>query len=102
MCFVTRPQSKAAYCKSAAPLNLDLGGSDDVSPLLGVGRNPFPEVSRRVCNHGRAQVYKTGIHLRIGKTFIGELVELVDDIGGRVLRRDEPEPVTRFVARKEF
>jgi hypothetical protein len=62
-------------------INADLGSPDDVGPLVPVGRDPSPEVGRGVRDHGPAHVEQTGPHLRIGKTFVDERVELVDDIG---------------------
>ena len=49
-----------------------------------------------------AQVGKPRLDLGIGEARIDLFVELVDDLGGRVLGRADAEPSARLVARHEF
>ena len=49
-----------------------------------------------------AQVGKPRLDLGIGESRVDLLVELVDDLGGRVPRRANAEPRARLVARHEL
>ena len=51
--------SSGPAAASSVQLNSDLGSADDIRPFICVGRNPLPELGRRVRNHGLAQVFET-------------------------------------------
>ena len=85
----------------AALLRLDVGRSDHL-PLLGFIGDEVAEVGGRARNHRAAQVGKPRLDLGVGERGVDFLVELVDDLGGRVLGCADANPRTRLVAGKDF
>ena len=75
-----------------ALLRLDVGRSDDLAPFLGVFGNELPEVARRHRLWNAAYVGEARPYFWIGEGRIDLFVELVDDLGRRVLRRDYAIP----------
>ena len=62
---------------------------DDLRPLLGFSRDELSKLAGRK-RHGRAaEIDDPGGDLRIGETRVHALVDGLDDIGGRPLRRAE-------------
>src|SRR5262245_37394276 len=86
----------------AGSLRLDVEGPDHVAPLLGFVSDQLSELSRRSRQHHAAEVSETGLHLRVVESRVDLLVELVDDLGRRVLGRADAEPGARLVARHEL
>src|SRR5947207_11577065 len=74
----------------------------DFAPLFDFSSYELGEVGGRGRKHRAAQVSKSRLHLRIGKGRVDFLVELVDDLGGRVSGRAHAEPRIRLVSRYEF
>src|SRR6185503_13302114 len=77
---------------------LDLGRADDLAPLFGFLGDQLAEVGGRPAERGGAQVREARLQLRIGEARIHQLVELLDDVGGRVLRRAQAVPAAGLVA----
>src|SRR5947208_16989471 len=65
----------------------DVEGPNDVQPLLGAIGNELAKVGGREREHVATQVGKPRLDLGIGKARVDLLVELVDDLGERLLRR---------------
>src|SRR5215470_12966511 len=86
----------------SASLRLDVEGPDDVAPLLRFVGNELAKVGGREREHVGAQVGKPRLDLGISKVSVDLLVELVDNLSGRVFRRTDPIPLTRLVTRHEF
>ena len=86
----------------ADQLRLDAGEPDHLAPLLGFVRDELAEVGGRARKHRAAQIGKPRLHLGIGERGVDLPVELVDDLGGRVLGRADAEPRARLVARHEI
>ena len=83
-------------------LRLDVGGPDDLAPLLGFIGDELAEVGRRDRKHGAAQFDEPRLDLGIGEARVDLPIEFLDDLGGRAPRRAETEPCARLVARQEF
>jgi hypothetical protein len=64
---------------------------DHLASLLSFVDHELPEVGGRAPNHHAAQVGKARLHLGIGESSVDLHVELVDDLGGRVLWRADAE-----------
>src|SRR5262245_35089305 len=77
---------------------LDTSKFDHLGPLLGVVGNKLPEIGGRA-RKDRALLDEACPDARIGKTRVDLPIELVDDLGGRVLGRTYAEPGARLVAR---
>src|SRR5258707_13558727 len=67
-----------------ASLRLDVRRSDHFAPLLGFVGDELSEVGRRAWKHGAAQVSEPSLDLGIGESGVELVVELVNDLGGRV------------------
>jgi hypothetical protein len=68
-----------------ASVRLDVEGPDPLGPLLGFLGDELAEVGRRTLKDRCAQVGKSCLDLGIGEGGIDFVVELVDDLGRRVL-----------------
>ena len=68
-------------------LHFDVGRPDDLAPLFSFPSNQHAEVSRRTYERGPAEVDEARVDLGIAETGIDFLVELVNDLDGRVLGR---------------
>ena len=62
----------------------------------------LPKSAGETDEHRAAQVGKPRLHFGIGEASVDLLVELVDDLGRRVLRCADAEPGARLVARHEL
>src|SRR6266581_2836423 len=83
-------------------LRFNAGCPNYLRPLFLVIYDEFPEIGRRAGKHRAAKIGKPRLHLGIGERRIDFLVELVDDLGRRVLGREEAKPSARLIARNEF
>ena len=72
---------------AVASVCLDVGRPDHLAPLLGFVGDELSEVGGRARKHRAAQIGEPRLHLGIGEAGIDLLVELLDDLGGRVLGR---------------
>src|SRR6516162_4161373 len=66
-------------------VRLDACELDHLAPLLGFVCDELAKVGGRACKHRRAEVSNARLHLGIGEARVDLLVELVNDLGGRVL-----------------
>src|SRR5262245_65889447 len=73
-------------------LRLDASELDHLAPLLGFFGDKPAEIGRRAHHHCAAQIGKPRLQLGIDKARVDLLVELVDDLGGRVLGHADAEP----------
>src|SRR5262245_21962230 len=65
---------------------LDVGRADHLAPLLGFHGDERAEVGGRACQYRATQIGKARFEFGINKASVDLRVELVDDLGGRVLR----------------
>src|SRR6516164_9772905 len=82
----------------SASLRLDAGEFDHLGPLFGFVGDQLSELSRRSWQRHAAEVSETGLHLRVVESRVDLLVELVDDLGRRDLRRADAVKGARLVA----
>src|SRR5262249_17907516 len=75
----------------AVSLRLDAGGFDHFGPLFGIFGDELAEVDGRA-RQGLAEVSETDLHLGVGESRVDLLVELVDDLGWRVLGNADAIP----------
>src|SRR5262249_35648381 len=87
---------------TAASFRLDVGPPDHLRPLFLVICDEFSELGRRAGTHHAAKIGKPRPHLGIGERRIDFVVELVDDFGRRVPRREKTKPPACLVARQEI
>src|SRR5712692_1017788 len=83
----------------AGSLRFDVGRPDHLAPLLGFLGNELPEVGGRARKRGATQIGKARLDLGIDKGRVDLLIELVDDLNGRVLRHADAPPPARLIAR---
>ena len=74
----------------AGSLRLDVGSPDHLAPFFGFFGDELAEVGGRSSTAARYQVGKPLLELGIGKAGIDFFVELVDDLGRRVLGAPRP------------
>jgi hypothetical protein len=86
----------------SASVRLDVGGPDHLAPLLCFGGNMLSELGWRTGKHDGAQVGKLLLDFWVGERGIDLSVELVDDLGRRVLGRADSLPAAGLVARHKF
>src|SRR5580700_10710081 len=72
---------------STRSLRLDVRELDHLGPFLGFVGNELAEIGRRASEWHGAQSGKPRLQCGIGEAGIDLLVELVDDVDGRALRR---------------
>ena len=72
---------------SRESVRFDAGELDHLGPLFGFVGDKLAEVRRRACEYRAAEVSDPRFHLGIGEASVDLLVELVDDLGRRVLGR---------------
>src|SRR5712692_10327717 len=75
---------------------LGTGELDHLGPLLCFVRNELAEVGRGKGKHRAAQLGEPRLQLRVDESRIDLLVELVNDLRGRVLRSADPVPRARL------
>src|SRR6516225_9697576 len=73
---------------------LDVRRSDYLAPLVDVFCDELAEVGGRAGEHHTARLGKPRFHVGVGECRVDLLVELVDDLIGRVLRRGDSEPLS--------
>src|SRR5262245_31841671 len=71
-------------------------------PLLGFVSDELAEFGERHRHRHAAQISEPRLDRGIGEAGVNCLVELVDDLGGRVLGNADAIPEARFVARQEL
>src|SRR5207244_7080188 len=87
--------------RSRGSLRLDAGRPDHLGPLLGFVRDELAEVGGGTGKNRTAQIAEPSLYLGVGEAGIGLLVELLDNLGGRVLGRAEATQEARRGARDE-
>src|SRR5262249_54515780 len=85
-----------------ASVRLDVEGPDHLAPLFGFLGDQLAEVSGRTRKHRAAEVSEMGLHLRVVESRVDLLVELLDDLGRRVLGYADAIPVAGLITRYEF
>src|SRR5262249_57537756 len=88
--------------QSCGSLRLDVGEPHHLAPLLGFLGDEFAEIGGRAHEHRTAEVGKARLQLGIDKARVDLLVELLDDLCLRGLRRADAEPEARLVARPKI
>src|SRR6516162_6282968 len=83
-------------------LGLRAGELDDLPPLLGIVSDELAEVGGRARKDRATQVGKPRFQPRRGEACIDLRIEFRDDLGRRVLRRAEANPLTRLETRHEI
>ena len=78
-------------------LRLNAGKLDHLCPLLRICGDEYPEVGRRANEHRAAEVGDPRFHSRIVEARVNLLVELVNDLSGRVSRSANPLPADPLV-----
>src|SRR5207248_4093714 len=108
-----REVAKAVHCRysfngfmeywmgTAASVRLDVGRPDHLAPFFSFVSDELTEVGGRTGEHGATQ-FEQRLDLGVGEARIGLLVELVDNLGGRIPRCAEAPHCARFVARDEL
>src|SRR6187551_543783 len=71
-------------------------------PLLDFLRDECTEICRRTCEHYPAEAGESGLQCGIGEAGIDFLVQLFDDLSGRIFRRANALPAARFKTGYEF
>ena len=83
-------------------LRLDFGRPDHLGPFLGFVREELAEFGGGTGKNRTAQIAEPSLYLGVGEAGIGRLVELLDNLGGRVLGRAEAIQEARFIAGYEI
>ena len=89
-------------CRRGGSLRLDARELDHLGPFLGIVGDELAEVSGRAGKHRPPKSASRALIVGIGKAGVDLLVELVDDLSGRVpaARRDRYQ-TTCLIARQE-
>ena len=90
------------YRQRIRSLRLDVEGPDDVAPLLRFVGDELAEIGWRPLKDRCAQGGKSRLDLGISEGGIDFLVELVDDLGRRVLGNADTVPAAGLVVRHKF
>ena len=77
----------------SASFRLDIEGPDDVAPLLRFVGDELAEVGGRTDERCATQIGEPRLHLGIGESGVDLVVELLDDLGRRGLRRADADQV---------
>src|SRR5208282_1252241 len=75
---------------------------DYLGPLLGLVSDELAEVGGRPDKHRCAEIGKPRFQFGIGEAGIDIRIELLDYLGGCVLRRTDADPGARLIARHEL
>src|SRR5262245_20614152 len=86
----------------SASLRLDVGLPDHLGPLLGFVGDELTEVAGRASKRRAIQISELCLDLGISERRVDLLVELFDNLNGRVSRRADTPPSTRLVAWHEL
>src|SRR6202795_2390759 len=87
---------------STRSLRLDIRELDHLGPFLGFIGNELAEIGRRTGERHGAEIGNPLLQRGIAEAGIDLLVELVDDVGWRVLGRANAVEAARIVARHEL
>ena len=85
-----------------AELEAELAAADDPLRRARVCQDAATELGRGSCNHGLTQFDEPPLQSCVSKPGIDLRIELVNNLRRRALRRNQSEPLTRFVARDQF
>src|SRR5436190_1714586 len=85
--------------RRSASVRLDVGRPDHLAPFLGFLGDEPSEVGGRAGKHRATQDGEPRFYLGVGEARIDLLVEFVDELGRRVLRRSYASPGTYLEAR---
>src|SRR5215813_756444 len=88
--------------RTAASVRLDVEGPDDLAPLFAVVSDELAEIGGRANERRAAELGEPRLDFGIGEAGVNGLIELVNNLRRRVLRRTDPKPLARLVARHEF
>src|SRR5262245_49639744 len=83
-------------------LRLDAARADHLTPRLGFRGHDASEVGGRARKRCTAEGGKPRLDFWVGNALVDLLVQLVDDVGGRVPGSSEAKRRTRFVSRDEL
>src|SRR5262245_36202336 len=81
---------------------LDISGPDHLGPLLGFFGDELSEVGGRATEHCASKIDKPRLDLGIGERRVEFLVELVDDLSGRVAGCADAIPCAGFKSRQKI
>jgi hypothetical protein len=81
---------------------LDICCLDHLAPFIREFDDMFAELLRRACKNRVAKLRNPQLDPRVSKTSVDCLVELLDDLNGRVPRSANSVPARRIIARYEF
>src|SRR5262252_7095530 len=87
---------------TAASVRLDVEGPDDLAPLFAVVSDELAEIGGRANERRAAELGEPRLDFGIGEAGVNGLIELVNNLRRRGLRRTFPMPLARLVARHEF
>jgi len=90
------------YPHLPASVRFDAGELDHLAPLLGFLGDELAGVGGQEREHVATQVGKARLDLGIGEARIDLLVELLNNLGRRVLGRADAEPLARLIASHEL
>src|SRR5215831_8238400 len=86
----------------SASVRLDVEGPDDLAPLFAVVSDELAEIGGRANECRAAELGEPRLDFGIGEAGVNGLIELVNNLRRRVLRRTDPKPLARLVTRHEF
>src|SRR5262249_57343523 len=79
-------------------VGLDVEGRDDLAPLFAVVSDELAEIGGRANERRAAELGEPRLDFGIGEAGVNGLIELVNNLRRRVLRRTDPKPLARLVA----
>src|SRR5262245_30213184 len=96
------PISGVTEYRPPGSLRLDAGELDHLGPLLSFVRDQLTEIGGREREHLATEIGKPRLDFGISEAGIDLPIELVNNVGGRVLGRADTEPGARLKARYEL
>src|SRR5229473_2093004 len=94
--------SEIERCGGFDLLWLDTGRADQPAPLVSFAGDELTEFGRRARKGRAAKIGQSCLQFGVGDGGVDLLVELVDDIRRRVVRRANALPAARLVPRHKF
>src|SRR5258708_1999442 len=94
--------SRISERRGAHSFCFDAGCLDHPGPLIDLVRDMLFEVGGRARHHHATEGSKLPLYLSIGERSVDFLIELVDDLRGRIPGCSDAVPLTRLKARQEF
>ena len=79
----------------SASVRLDVEGPDDLAPLFAVVSDELAEIGGRANERRAAELGEPRLDFGIGEAGVNGLIELVNNLRRRVLRRTDPKPLAR-------